>query len=194
MADNINWGGIDTQYGERLGNIFNPNVIAERQNKLADLAQGRQLEQMKLMQAQDAMQQAPILRQRENDAYAAKLASATRQEEGMKILQDPNTTPEQKKSAFVQMYPEKAAEQEFKPSAARDFNQPFLPSGQPNLAYQKYEIDKARAGKSASGDNVSWQSVQTDTGLVQINPKTGEVRPLGISKPLPPTKQPKARK
>jgi hypothetical protein len=39
--------------------------------------------------------------------------------------------------------------------------------------------------REASGEtnDVNWQTVQSDSGMVQVNPRTGQVRPLGIQAP-----------
>ncbi len=49
------FNNIDTQFGQKLGNIFDPTVIAERQNRLSDLANQRSMQQMQMMQGIDAM-------------------------------------------------------------------------------------------------------------------------------------------
>ena len=47
MAD-INWGLVNTKFGEQLGAALDQNAYTERNNKLADLAQERQIRNMQL--------------------------------------------------------------------------------------------------------------------------------------------------
>lgn len=184
---------IDTNFGLKLADLVNPASIAQRRAAADEQAMGNQLRQMQVMQGVEQMRRAPVLAKREEQQYQAQQAEAQRvQQERMQkqaLLEQLKTAPpEQQKQLFSQLFPEKAAEQAFKPQTARDFNQPFLPDGSPNIAYQQYKLAEQRAGKSAGAD-VNWQTVQTDQGLVQVHPKTGAIRPLGISKPLPAAKQ-----
>lgn len=40
-----------------------------------------------------------------------------------------------------------------------------------------------RPAPSKAEDGINWQTVQTDQGLVQVNPRTGQTRPLGLQAP-----------
>lgn len=51
----INWSLLDTQYPQKLGSLFDPAVIQERQNKLSDLTAGREMQKMQMIQTADAM-------------------------------------------------------------------------------------------------------------------------------------------
>lgn len=42
------YNNIDTQFGQKLGQIFDPTVIAERQNRLSDLANNRSMQQIQM--------------------------------------------------------------------------------------------------------------------------------------------------
>jgi hypothetical protein len=104
----------------------------------------------------------------------------------MKILQDPASTDDMKKQALYSLYPEEVAKQVFKPTPVKDANSRFNPDGSANIPYQKYEenLIRLQAGlKEKPASEPSWQTLPTANGeYVQVNPKTGETRPLGISK------------
>lgn len=257
----VDWRLLNRDFGQQLGQALDPNIAAERQNRLSDLAQNRQMKQMQIQsvmedrrnraaseqQRQSAMQglspediqqiqlgvpYKDIVAQKQQASTLADLqrgltgAPEARPLQGQvfgqfdlstpekqaQLLKDmerlppseqagmrealmqqgaiqPRTiapTPEQRNAAIAQFAASggKGADviqRLYKPESVMDFNKPFLPSGQPNVAFQQYEREKALSGKPPS--DVNWQAVQTENGLVQINPKTGEIRDLGISKP-----------
>lgn len=113
----INWGLMDTQYPQKLSDLFNPNTIQQRQVAASDQNTMNQLRQAQLMQAAQGLQRAPELARREDVDYKAKQDALLRQKLVMGVLQNPKATDEQKKQALVELYPEKAAEQAFKPVA-----------------------------------------------------------------------------
>ncbi|UOF78836.1 hypothetical protein [Caudoviricetes sp.] len=118
----------------------------EQQNRLIDLMGNRDLRQLQFQQAKAQAARMPILQQREDLQWQAQQAEALRKqrEEQKKIgltdrLSDSNLTVEQQNAIYAQLYPEKVAEQRFKAPAVRDFNQPFLPTGEPNVPFQQYQ-------------------------------------------------------
>lgn len=157
--------GIDTQYGLKLADLFNPASIAQRQAAVDEQNMGNQLRQMQVMQGVEQMRRAPVLAQREEQQYQAQQVEAQRviQERAQKLAlmeQLKTADPATQKQLFAQMFPEKAAEQAFKPEAVRDFNQPFMPGGQPNTAYQQWKLKEQQAGKSPSGGKLTFSESQ----------------------------------
>lgn len=167
--------GIDTQFGQKLADLFNPASIAQRRAAADEQAMSNQLRQIQILQGVEQMKRAPILARREEMQYQAQQAEALRKQQELAKRQEMiSQLPEnQRRMLELGIPPEKVLMQEQqKPSDI--------------LAREKFEFEKSQAGK---GGDINWQAVQTDQGLVQINPKTGAIRPLGISKPLPPAKQ-----
>lgn len=117
MAE-INWGLLDTQYPQKLSDLFNPASIQARQAAVSDQQIMNQLRQAQLMQAAQGIQRQPELTRREDVQYQAQQADAARKKLVMGVLRNPNSTPEQKRQALVELFPEKAAEAAFKPPAA----------------------------------------------------------------------------
>ncbi len=189
------YGRINTDFGQQLGQIFDPNLNTERQNRLAQLANHDAMQQMNMLQAVNELKRAPVLQQRQDAEYVQKvaehqiaLAEAKIKRDALAELNNPATQEPRRMQLYGFLFPEKAAEQAFKPPAVGDSNQPFNPDGSPNTAFQKYEQDKARftAGLKQQDENVNWQTIQTENGYAQVNPKTGEIRQLGVSKPTNP--------
>jgi len=141
----INWGLMDTQYPQKLSDLFNPASIQQRQVAASDQNTMNQLRQAQLMQAAQGLQRAPVLAQREDAAYTQQQAELTRKqaEEARKKrllgMLNEDVPPNIRQQIMTQLYPEKAAEQAFKAPNVRDFNQPFNPDGTPNEAYQDYQ-------------------------------------------------------
>jgi len=206
MADGINWGGIDTQYGEKLGNIFNPNLIAERNNKLAELAQGQQLRNMQVMQAQNEMARLPIKQGREDTDYAQKVAEhqltlddARKKREALAEANDPKTTPERRNQLLAFAFPEEAAKQAFKPSADVALSglgkamqeRAAIAKSNPNdprlLAYDNLIRKESETAKqitpqiNVGGDNQRGQIIFDSKGnAFNVNPYTNEVKPVAM--------------
>ena len=118
----INWGLMDTQYPQKLSDLFNQNVIQQRQTALSDQGTMNQLRQAQLMQAAQGLQRAPELARREDVAYGqqqeqmqAQKASEIQRQKLMQLLNDPNIQPQVEQQILTQLYPEEAAKQAFKP-------------------------------------------------------------------------------
>lgn len=203
----LNLSLLDTNFGEKLGAAFDPNVIAQKQNALTEAAMGRQLQGMKIAQGMQEMQRAPILQAREDAAYKLqqedilrKQKEVARQSQLMEVLRNPNVTPAEKHQAFIGLYPEKAAEHEFKAPAVRDFNQPFLPTGEPNIPFQQYQKSLKPVGETAvkpsdilAREKFEWEKTQKagigdaeqlgklQPGFKRVrDPATGEIRDEAI--------------
>lgn len=121
----INWGLMDTQYPQKLSDLFNPNVIQQRQTAMSDQGTMNQLRQAQLMQTAQGLQRQPELARREDVAYGqqqeqmqAQKASEMQKQKLMQLLNDPNIQPQVKQQIFTQLYPEEAAKQAFKPVEA----------------------------------------------------------------------------
>lgn len=168
---------VDTQFGLKLADLLNPTSIAQRQAAADEQNMGNQLRQMQVLQGVQQMQRAPVLARREEKKYQSEQEQLAQRKALMEQLK--TADPETQKKLFAQMFPEKAAEQAFKPEAVRDYNQPFLPGGQPNVAYQKYKLAEQRAGRSTAGGDQRGQIVFDSQGnAFNVNPYTNEVRPV----------------
>lgn len=77
----INWSIYNPRFGEQIGAAFDPNIIAEKQNALAEAAMSRQMKSMQLQQAAEQMQRLPIERQRADEAYRMQQADVLRKQQ-----------------------------------------------------------------------------------------------------------------
>lgn len=171
----INWGLMDTQYPQKLSELFNPNTIQQRQIAASDQHTMNQLRQAQLMQAAQGLQRAPELARREDADYKAKQDALLRQKLVMGVLQNPKATAEQKQQALVELYPEKAAEQAFKPVVPNK-----LSPGEALLGPDNKPIYTAPMKPEKPTE---WGTIKTDKGYVQVHPVTGAIRPLGVKAP-----------
>lgn len=106
------------------------------------------------------------------------------------------TTPQGRSDvAFTQAYPELVAKQRAESMFAKPASQAApsnvgkllqeresLPPNDPRIAMYDAAIRKETAIASQEKP-INWATVQTDTGIVQVNPQTGEVRDLGVKAP-----------
>lgn len=122
---------IDTDFGQKLGSLFNPALIAERDNRLAALAQENQMNSLKMQQAQQEMKA-----QQQGQQANAQITGAVSQGGGdmQKAMENLMRigTPEALSAA------KKIQDMMPKPNV-RDANQPFNPDGSPNIAFQNYQ-------------------------------------------------------
>lgn len=121
----INWGLMDTQYPQKLSELFNPNTIQQRQIAASDQHTINQLRQAQLMQAAQGLQRQPELARRDDAAYAqqqeqmqAQEANAMRRQKLLEQLNAPNVPPQIKQQILTQLFPDEAAKQAFKPVEA----------------------------------------------------------------------------
>lgn len=70
--------GIDTQYGMKLADLFNPASIAQRQAAADEQNMGNQLRQMQVMQGVQQMNRAPVLAKREDLKYQQEQGAQAR--------------------------------------------------------------------------------------------------------------------
>lgn len=77
----INWGMADTQYPQRLADLFNPASVQARQTAASNQQIGNQLNQAQLMRAAQGIQRAPELARREDVQYQAQQAEALRKQQ-----------------------------------------------------------------------------------------------------------------
>lgn len=118
----INWGVVDTQFPQKLSDLFDPNLVRQRQTAASDQQIANQLRQAQLVEAARGIQRAPELARREDIAYGqqqeqlqAQQASALRKQKLLEQLNVPNVPPQIRQKIFTQLYPEEAAKQSFKP-------------------------------------------------------------------------------
>jgi hypothetical protein len=102
MAD-INWSLFNTHFGEQLGAALDPTLAQERNNKLADLAQQRQLGNMQLADA-------VIARQDKSKAAARAQAALDEYTNGAAIKEVPQNV--QDAIGTMQAMPQDAATQQ----------------------------------------------------------------------------------
>ena len=166
---------LNTNFGQQLGAIFDPNTNMERQNRLAALANQGELQQMQLMQARNEMTRAPIVQQRQDAEYAQKVAehqaNLNDSTQIRQVLQTTGGDPSKAIQSLLQNGSQPALELASKLHAlmpkndpytlsqgdvrmgannqpvaqgnpkdnTKDFNQPFLPGGAPNIPFQNYQ-------------------------------------------------------
>lgn len=66
---------INTDFGQQLGSLFDPNLNAERNNRLSALANQDALQKMQMMQGMQQMQRQPELMRREDFQYQQQQAA-----------------------------------------------------------------------------------------------------------------------
>lgn len=127
--------GVDTQFGLKLADLFNPNSIAQRQSVVDEQNMSNQLRKMQVMQGVNQMNRAPVLAQREEQQYQAQQAEAQRvqQEHAQQAAMFAQATPEQQRMLRLGV----PAKDVFMPKVEK------TPDWQ-NPAFLKYEQDKAR--------------------------------------------------
>ena len=184
----INWGLMDREYPQKLSDLFNPNVVQQRQTAMSDQGTMNQLRQAQLMQAAQGLQRAPELARREDVAYGqqqeqmqAQKASEMQRQKLMQLLNDPNIQLQVKQQIFTQLYPEEAAKQAFKPVAP--VAQVKLSPGEVLLGPDNKPVYTAPAKPEKPEPPTNWSTVPTDKGLIQVHPVTGATRPLGVNAP-----------
>lgn len=191
--------GIDTQFGLKLADLFNPASIAQRQATTDEQTMSNQLRQMQIMQGVQQMKRAPVMAQREEQQYQAQQAEAQRvqQERAQKEAMFAQATPEQQKLLRLGVPAEKVFMQEQqKPSdvlAREKFEwektQPPKPiqiiqemraAGISETSPEGQKILRQRLVKPEGGaDSQRGQIVFDNQGKAfNVNPYTNEVRPV----------------
>lgn len=97
---------INTDFGQQLGSLFDPNLNAERQNRLSALANHDALQQMQMVQGAQQMQRQPELMRREDLQYQQQQAEKAKalQDEGQirQVLQSTGGDPSKAIQMLVQ--------------------------------------------------------------------------------------------
>jgi len=150
-------------------------TVAENQLRLSALTQQGQLAQQ---QAQEAKRAARVKRGQELNIWLSNAVQSGRpmeevmkealaygseieanpedtQRHVMSVYQNAQTPETRSQFAFTQAYPELVAKQ------------------RAESMFRKPEAEKP----------ISWTTVQTESGMVQVNPQTGEIRQLGLQAP-----------
>lgn len=182
----INWALHNPNFGQQLGQVFDPNVIQERNNRLAELAQGKSLRDMQLMQGVESLNRAPVLRKREDEQYQAQQAEALRvkalrdRESGL-LEQLKTADPAQRAQIFTQLYPKEAATASFKPDDSSALVA-VIKDGKPVMLPRSQAVGLAPVKAAAGGaDAQRGQIVFDNQGRAfNVNPYTNEVRPVAM--------------
>lgn len=154
---------LSQQYGQYL----------DRQNRLAQLAQQQEMQGYQMRGLQRAEERAPIEQQRADLAYQQQQAEALRkQQEGAQLQSYIAGLPPEEQLA-AKMAPKEYFGAKFVKPKPEDI------LGEKKLGLQEKEL----AWKMSQPKEEAWQVVQTDQGIVQVNPKTGQTRPLGLQQP-----------
>lgn len=178
---------LDTKLPERLSALLDPVNIQEKQNALADLAMQRQSNTLNLQNQQRTMARAPMLEQRADVEYAAQQEAAKQ-----KKMQD-----------LAQQAKRYAAENGGTDDAIKQASQMMIQGGMnpdnvtktmnnllamPLTDRQKFlgmgMLTSEKLGERLVPElpkPVEWRELQTDKGIMQVNPATGQLRPLGVN-------------
>lgn len=187
--------------GQGLGEAL--TGFADRQNRLSELAR-QQVGQERQGRLQDLQIRSA---QRVEDAFPAQQAAAKQAEKQKHIQElayglsqgldpqhgvDRQTMQEMTiQEARNRGLDDNDMQQLFAPLASgKDdaaLSQYYLSMANPQEA-QKRQIEAAYRKPEAPKEKpaVNWTTVQTDKGIVQVNPQTGQIRPLGVNAPAKP--------
>jgi len=166
--------------GEGLSNLIDAQrqreaASEEHQNRLTMMAQQQQLAKQ---QQAELQRQTQVKRSQELNAWLSSAVQSGRPQDevmqeaiakGQEIGVPPEATQRHVMSVFQNAQT---------PQARSDYA--FTQANPELVAKQRAE---AMFQKQAPEKPVVWTTMQTDTGIVQVNPQTGEVRQLGVQAP-----------
>jgi len=176
---------MDTQAPERLAELFNPIRRDEQRNSLADLAVQREMRKMQLTEAQQAQRDQAELKmalEHSGGDYEKmyQFAVQANTPESMAFAQKIKPEVERMRGGSIadKLEREKFEYLKSKPQNV-NYNQPFLPTGEPNIPYQEYQRGLKPAGGGGSGQPY-FTPVQTAQGVMAFNARTGRMEPINI--------------
>lgn len=168
---------LSHQYGQYLN----------QQNRLAQLAQQQELQGYQMRGLQRAEERAPIEQARADLAYQQqqeqRQAEASRRQQEAEKLQGFRSTLTPEEQMALDISPKAFFEAKFakpeKPVFVAELGGYVQPPSREKPAGAFMPVP----GVTKKEKEVNWQSVQTDQGIVQVHPQTGQVRSLGIQQP-----------
>lgn len=165
--------GAQPSFAEKFAQNY--AAMGERQNRLAQLAQQQEMQGYQMRGLQRAEERAPIEQQRADLAYQQQQSEALRRQQEGEQLQGYMAGLPPEEQLAVKMAPKEYFGAKF-----------YKPKPEDVLGEKKLGLEKEKFAweKGQEGKKESWQTVPTDQGIVQVNPKTGQIRPLGIKPPI----------